>query len=113
MGHPNDRGVAGSQETWQAMEKLVDEGLVRSIGISNYSGPKTKEVQSYARIQPVTNQARHDLRANACITGMPRLHSATRHSSMEHGTCMHCIWTDVGQCMHIVLSNSPLSLAFC
>ncbi|KAK9807822.1 hypothetical protein WJX72_010273 [[Myrmecia] bisecta] len=40
------------QETWQAMEKLVDEGLVRSIGLSNFSVKKTEAVLSYARIQP-------------------------------------------------------------
>ncbi|KAK9799423.1 hypothetical protein WJX73_008509 [Symbiochloris irregularis] len=44
------------KDTWQAMEKLVDEGLVKSIGISNFSVPKTKELQSYARIKPVVNQ---------------------------------------------------------
>ena len=44
------------QETWQELEKLVDAGLVKSIGISNFSVKKTKEVQSYARIQPAVNQ---------------------------------------------------------
>ena len=38
------------------MEKLVDEGLAKTIGISNFSVKKTKEVQSYARIKPAVNQ---------------------------------------------------------
>jgi diketogulonate reductase-like aldo/keto reductase len=43
-------------ETWAAMEKLVDEGLVRSIGISNFNIRKTKEVLKNARIKPAMNQ---------------------------------------------------------
>ncbi len=44
------------QETWQDMEKLVDDGLVKSIGISNFSVKKTQDLLSYARIKPVANQ---------------------------------------------------------
>lgn len=44
------------KETWQAMEKLVDEGLCKSIGISNFSVKKTEELLSYARIKPAVNQ---------------------------------------------------------
>ena len=44
------------QGTWRAMEKLVDEGLVKSIGLSNFSVKKLKDVQSWARIQPAVNQ---------------------------------------------------------
>jgi len=44
------------QETWQAMEKLVDEGLVRSIGLSNFSVKKVAAVLAYARIKPAIVQ---------------------------------------------------------
>lgn len=44
------------EETWKAMETLVDEGLVRSIGVSNFSIPKLQALLKYARIKPVVNQ---------------------------------------------------------
>lgn len=43
-------------ETWKAMEALVDEGLVRSIGISNFTIENTKTVLETARIKPAMNQ---------------------------------------------------------
>jgi len=44
------------QDTWQEMEKLVDDGLVKSIGISNFSCKKIDTLLSYARIKPVAVQ---------------------------------------------------------
>eukprot|EP00742_Colponemidia_sp_Colp-10_P005197 GILJ01005551.1.p1 GENE.GILJ01005551.1~~GILJ01005551.1.p1 ORF type:complete len:311 (+),score=49.46 GILJ01005551.1:28-933(+) len=44
------------RETWEAMEQLVDEGLVRSIGISNFNIQLTNDLLSYARIKPAVNQ---------------------------------------------------------
>ena len=44
------------QETWQAMERLVDQGLARQIGVSNFSIKKVKDLLSYARIKPAVNQ---------------------------------------------------------
>jgi D-xylose reductase len=38
-----------TQETWQALEELVDEGVCRSIGVSNFSTQLLYDVLSYAR----------------------------------------------------------------
>jgi alcohol dehydrogenase (NADP+) len=38
------------------MEALVDKGLVRSIGISNFSVKRLKELLAFARIPPAANQ---------------------------------------------------------
>lgn len=43
-------------ETWRAMEQLVDEGLVKSIGVSNFTIRETLDLLSYARIRPAVNQ---------------------------------------------------------
>ena len=45
-------------ETWAAMEDLVDRGLVRSIGVSNFSPEKIQAILESARIRPAVNQVR-------------------------------------------------------
>ena len=44
------------KETWLAMENLVRIGLVKSIGVSNMSAKKIREMKEYATIFPVVNQ---------------------------------------------------------
>jgi diketogulonate reductase-like aldo/keto reductase len=39
-------------DTWKEMEKLVDSGLVNSIGLSNFSISQIKDVMKIARIKP-------------------------------------------------------------
>lgn len=43
-------------ETWKAMESLVDQGLVRHIGVSNFNVPKLQRLAASARIVPEMNQ---------------------------------------------------------
>lgn len=43
-------------DTWKEMEKLVDKGYTKSIGVSNFSASQIDRVLSIARIKPVTNQ---------------------------------------------------------
>ncbi len=43
-------------ETWQAMEELVDAGLVKNIGVCNFGVSLLRDLLSYARIPPAMLQ---------------------------------------------------------
>lgn len=40
------------QETWRALEDLVEEGLVRNIGVSNVGTSLLRDVLNYAKVKP-------------------------------------------------------------
>jgi len=44
------------QVSFQAMEKLQEESLVKSIGVSNFNTYQLKRVINEGKIPPVTNQ---------------------------------------------------------
>jgi len=50
---------ASIQETYQALEALVDKGLTKSIGVSNFQGSLLIDVLRYARIRPSVLQIEH------------------------------------------------------
>lgn len=43
-------------QTWQAMETLVDDKLVKHIGVCNYNSALIHDLMSYARIKPFSLQ---------------------------------------------------------
>lgn len=53
IDHPLSKNYGA---TWNAMERLVDEGKAKSIGISNFSALKTRRLLASARIPPAVNQ---------------------------------------------------------
>uniref|UniRef100_F6WI49 NADP-dependent oxidoreductase domain-containing protein n=1 Tax=Ciona intestinalis TaxID=7719 RepID=F6WI49_CIOIN len=42
--------------TWKEMEKCVDLGLAKSIGVSNFNSEQVQSVLNTCRIKPITNQ---------------------------------------------------------
>lgn len=44
------------RETWEAMEKLVEDGLVKAIGVANFTTMMLIDLLSYAKIKPAVNQ---------------------------------------------------------
>lgn len=46
-------------ETWKALEKCVEKGLVKHIGISNFNAGLIRDLLTYAKIQPSVLQIEH------------------------------------------------------
>ena len=44
------------KETWQAMEKCVEKGLVKAIGVSNFTPVLVHDLLSYSKVKPAVNQ---------------------------------------------------------
>ncbi|WP_147802677.1 aldo/keto reductase [Alkalicoccus halolimnae] len=52
--------VAGLfKETWQALEKLYEEGYVRAVGVSNFQPHHLEELKQSAEIFPMVNQVEY------------------------------------------------------
>lgn len=43
-------------DTWKEMEKMVEKGLTKSIGLSNFNESQIQRVLDNCKIKPVTNQ---------------------------------------------------------
>lgn len=49
-------GIGSYLETYKSMEKLVQKGLVKSLGVSNFSKKQIEDIISVATVKPVINQ---------------------------------------------------------
>ena len=53
-----DRWQAANADSWRAMEEMVEAGLIRTIGVSNFLVHHMKELLKTAKIIPSVNQLR-------------------------------------------------------
>ncbi|KAL4933100.1 aldo/keto reductase family protein [Aspergillus undulatus] len=50
--HSSSSGSSGRKELWQALEKLLEAGKTRSIGVSNFGVKHIEEMRAYAKVWP-------------------------------------------------------------
>lgn len=53
-----DRWQSANAETWRAMEEMVEAGLIRTIGVSNFLVHHMEELLKTAKVVPAVNQLR-------------------------------------------------------
>ena len=58
-GEKVELSKATLQQTYEGMEELYESGLIKSLGISNYTGNLILDVERYAKVLPQTLQVEH------------------------------------------------------
>jgi len=82
-------------ETWREMEKLVEDGLVKNIGVCNFNACQLNDLLGYAKIKPVVDQIEYhpyyqteDIldyckRENILVTGYSSLGSGAQNAPVK------------------------------
>lgn len=95
-GEPVPRGADGQVlfddvdfvDTYQAMEALVDKGLVRSIGVSNFNSAQLRRLLANCNVRPVVNQVEvHPRRTQEALVNLCQVHDVqvVAHSPLAAG----------------------------
>ncbi|PYI05291.1 aldo-keto reductase [Aspergillus sclerotiicarbonarius CBS 121057] len=50
--HSSKSGSSGRKELWQALERLLEEGRTKTIGVSNFGVRHIEEMKAYAKVWP-------------------------------------------------------------
>lgn len=88
-GLPGPEIKPALSDTWAAMEGLVDRGLVKAIGISNFSIKKMEGLIKGARIKPAICQVP---RMRATHAGLDMQRNCTLPKAcMTDGNCIFCL----------------------
>lgn len=76
------------RETWEAMERLVEKGLVKSIGVSNFTVTMLVDLLTYAKIKPAVNQIElHPYLPQTALVDFCKRHDilSVAYSPLVHG----------------------------
>ncbi|KRM11430.1 aldo/keto reductase [Paucilactobacillus suebicus] len=89
----------GYEEVWRAFEDLHDEGLIKSIGVSNFTDAQLDNLLKGARITPVIDQ----------IETHPYLQQDNMHQYLADHNIVHEAWSPLGGGSNNVLSNDKVN----
>lgn len=81
------RDYAVDRDSWRAMERLYDEGLVKAVGVSNYLTHHLENLLTVCNVPPMVDQIEFH-------PGYPQWDTVT--FAKEHGICMEA-WSPLGR----------------
>ncbi len=84
---------------WRALEDLYDEGVIRSIGVSNFYPDRLVDICSFARIKPMVNQ----------VETHPLDQQTEAHKWMEKYGVAHEAWAPFGEGRGNMFSNPVIA----
>lgn len=88
----------GYQEKWRALEILYNDGLVKSIGVSNFEKPQMDKLLTTAKIKPAVDQ----------VETNPYFQQKELHEYLTNLDIAHEAWGPLGQGKGAVLEDPTL-----